>query len=171
LTVRLCEEFTRRGLKVATIKHAHHTFQIDVGEADSARHRRAGAQQVVVVSKARWAVIKELGDAPEPGLSEVIAWLDPCDLIIVEGYKRAEIPKIEVRRVLSQTRPPLANSDPQITAIAADHAIHDASVPVYALDDIAGIADHIERIAGPFDARRQVREHTGQNAANSNEAR
>ena len=98
LAVRLIEEFTRRGLAVATIKHAHHNFQIDDAETDSARHRRAGAAQVAVVSAKRWALINELGGAPEPGLADMIARLGPCDLVIVEGYKSAAIPKIEVRR-------------------------------------------------------------------------
>jgi molybdopterin-guanine dinucleotide biosynthesis protein B len=95
LTVRLVEEFTRRGLKVATVKHAHHEFQIDDGDTDSARHRRAGAAQVAVVSGRRWALMTELRGAPEPNFEEVIAALGPADLIIVEGYKSAPIPKIE----------------------------------------------------------------------------
>src|SRR5262249_9065084 len=98
LAARLIAEFVRRGLKVATVKHAHHDFQIDAAEPDSARHRRAGAAQVAVVSAKRWALIAELAGAPEPELAEVIAWLEPCDLVIVEGYKRAPIPKVETRR-------------------------------------------------------------------------
>src|SRR5690606_4925356 len=108
LAVRLIEEFTRRGLKVASVKHAHHAFQVDDGQTDSARHRRAGAQQVAIVSKRRWAVINELGGAPEPNFEEVIAWLEPCDLIVVEGYKSAPVPKIEARRLQSMTKRPLA---------------------------------------------------------------
>ena len=144
LTVRLVEEFTRRGLNVATVKHAHHAFQIDDAETDSARHRRAGAGQVAVVSSKRWAVITELDDAPEPDFDEVIALLKPCDLILVEGYKSAAIPKIEARRTASLTRTPLHGADPLVFAIAADHAVDDAGrLPVFALDDIAGIADLI----------------------------
>ncbi len=154
LTVRLVEEFTRRGLKVATVKHAHHAFQVDDGETDSARHRRAGAQQVAVVSNERWAVINELAGAPEPDLDEVIGWLEPCDLILVEGYKLAAIPKIEARRLQSHTRRPLATDDPNVIAIAADHAIGDAAVPVFLLDDIGAIADLIESTIGPLGARR-----------------
>ncbi|MCL4766963.1 MAG: molybdopterin-guanine dinucleotide biosynthesis protein B [Hyphomicrobiaceae bacterium] len=153
LTVRLVEEFTRRGLKVATVKHAHHAFQIDEGETDSARHRSAGAQQVAVVSNERWAVINELAGAPEPDFDEVIAWLEPCDLILVEGYKSAAIPKIEARRLQSHTRRPLAVDDPKVIAIAADHAIGDAAVPVFSLDDIGAIADQIERSIGPLGTR------------------
>src|SRR5436190_18298173 len=98
LVVRLIEEFTRRGLKVASIKHAHHNFQIDDAETDSARHRLAGAAQVAIVSRHRWATVRELRGEPEPELLEVISWLDPCDLVLVEGYKFSSIPKIEVRR-------------------------------------------------------------------------
>src|SRR5262245_15158437 len=108
LVTRLITEFVARGLKVATVKHAHHDFQIDDRETDSARHRRAGAQQVAVVSAKRWAVVNELGGAPEPDLSDVISWMEPCDLIIVEGYKTTSMPKIEVRRQAAMSHRPLA---------------------------------------------------------------
>ena len=150
LTVRLVEEFTRRGFRVATVKHAHHAFQIDDGETDSARHRRAGAHQVAVVSDTRWAVINELGGAPEPNFEEVISWLDPADLIIVEGYKSAPVPKIEARRSASITKRPLADEDPLVFAIAADHAVDGKGLPVFGLDDIAQMADLIEARVGPL---------------------
>jgi molybdopterin-guanine dinucleotide biosynthesis protein B len=143
LVVRLIEEFTRRGLKVASVKHAHHNFQIDDAETDSARHRRAGAAQVAVVSAKRWALISELDGAPEPDLTEVMGWLGPCDLIIVEGYKSAAIPKIEARRRAALSREALADSDPNVIAIAADQATDGRGLPVFSLDDIAGIADFI----------------------------
>jgi molybdopterin-guanine dinucleotide biosynthesis adapter protein len=147
LVTRLIAEFTARGLKVATVKHAHHDFQIDEGETDSARHRRAGAGQVAVVSSKRWAVINELAGAPEPTLSEVISWIGPCDLIIVEGYKSAPIPKIEVRRSGALSQVPLTEH-PDVRAIAADYSIDDERLPVFALDDIAGIADFIAKSVG-----------------------
>lgn len=150
LAVRLIDEFTRRGLKVASVKHAHHAFQVDDGETDSARHRRAGAQQVAIVSNRRWAVINELGGAPEPNFEEVIAWLEPCDLIVVEGYKSAPIPKIEARRLQSLTKRPLATEDPMVIAIAADHAVADTALPVFSLDDVVAIADFIERTVTPL---------------------
>ncbi|MEW5963308.1 MAG: molybdopterin-guanine dinucleotide biosynthesis protein B [Pseudomonadota bacterium] len=150
LTVRLVEEFTRRGYRVATIKHAHHAFQIDDGETDSARHRRAGACQVAVVSNARWAIISELADAPEPNFEEVVAWLEPADLILVEGYKSAPVPKIEARRLAAITKRPLAEEDPLVFAIAADHAVDGKGLPVYALDDIGPLADLIEQRVGPL---------------------
>jgi len=148
LVVRLIEEFTRRGLKVATVKHAHHNFQIDDKETDSARHRRAGATQVAVVSAKRWALISELGDAPEPDLAEVIGRLGPCDLILVEGYKSAAIPKIEARRSEAFSREALANSDPNVKAIAADHRADGRGLPVFSLDDVTGIADFIAGLTG-----------------------
>jgi molybdopterin-guanine dinucleotide biosynthesis adapter protein len=144
----LVGEFTRRGLKVATVKHAHHDFQIDQAETDSARHRRAGASQVAVVSAKRWAVIAELEAAPEPGLADVLTWLEPCDLVIVEGYKSAHIPKVETRRREALGSKPLAPSDPNVIAIAADHTPEGAGRPVFALDDVAVIADFIALCLG-----------------------
>ncbi len=148
LTVRLIAEFTRRGLRVASLKHAHHSFQIDEGDADSARHRRAGARQVGVVSARRWALITELDGAPEPDFADVLGWFAPCDLIIVEGYKSHPIPKIEARRRASRTQVPMAPKDMMVLAIAADHEVKDAHRPVFDLDDIAGIADFITETLG-----------------------
>ena len=156
LVVRLVEEFTRRGLKVASVKHAHHGFQVDEGETDSARHRRAGAQQVAIVSSRRWAMIRELGEEPEPSFEEVISWLDPCDLIIVEGYKSAPIQKIETRRLESTTKRPLAVEDPMVIAIASDHPVEDAALPVFSLDDIQAIADFIDKSIGPLGKLREA---------------
>lgn len=144
LTERLIAELTRRGLKVASLKHAHHSFQVDDAETDSARHRRAGAQQVAIVSPSRWAIVRELGSDPEPRLEEMLARLDPCDLIVVEGYKRAPIPKIEVRRLASAGKEPLAPADPDVIAIAADHPI-DSPLPHFALDDIAALATFLQQ--------------------------
>lgn len=155
LTVRLVDEFTRRGLRVATVKHAHHEFQVDDGETDSARHRRAGAQETAVIGGKRWAIVHELRDEPEPDFAEVIAWLSPADLILVEGYKTAPIPKIEARRAAQFDKRPLCDEDPLVVAIATDHAVHGAQVPVMHLDDVAAIADMIERTIGPLGARAQ----------------
>jgi molybdopterin-guanine dinucleotide biosynthesis adapter protein len=150
LTVRLIEEFTRRGLKVASLKHAHHAFQIDDQETDSARHRSAGARQVAVISARRWALISELDGAPEPNFDEVIAALDPCDLVVVEGYKSAPIYKIEARRRASITQAPLATDDPLVIAIAADHEVSGAGLPVFTLDDISAMADFLDARLGPL---------------------
>ena len=153
LTVRLIEEFTRRGLAVSSVKHAHHAFQIDDGDTDSARHRRAGSGQVAIVSSKRWAIVTELGDAPEPDFADVIASLAPCDLVIVEGYKSAAIPKIEARRRAAFDHLPLSETDPNVIAIAADHAVEGAKLPVFALDDVAAIADFIAERVGVATAR------------------
>lgn len=144
LTERLIAELTRRGLKVASVKHAHHSFQVDDERTDSARHRRAGARQVAIVSPSRWAIVRELGEDPEPRLEEILSRLDPCDLVVVEGYKRAPIPKIEVRRTASAGKEPLAPSDPHVVAIAADHAVESA-LPVFALDDIPALATFVQK--------------------------
>lgn len=158
LAVRLIEEFTRRGLRVASVKHAHHNFQIDDANTDSARHRRAGAAQVAIVSAKRWAVVTELGTAPEPDLADVIATLAPCDVVVVEGYKAAAIPKIEARRSESAAKgKPLAPDDPNVIAIAADEpSAHADPLPVFQLDDIRAIAEFLTvRLGLPpaFDAR------------------
>lgn len=148
LTERLVAELTRRGWRVATVKHAHHEFQIDDAATDSARHRRAGAQEVAIVSSARWAIVHELREEAEPTLDEVLAQLSPADVVIVEGYKRAPIPKIEVRRLEQASKEPLAGRDPHVVAIAADHAIEESDLPVFALDDIGAIAGFIAQRFG-----------------------
>jgi molybdopterin-guanine dinucleotide biosynthesis protein B len=143
LAERLIAEFTRRGLRVASVKHAHHAFQIDDADTDSARHRRAGACQVAIVSSRRFALISELGAAPEPDLATVMARLEPCDLVIVEGYKSAPIPKIEARRRAARSHAPLADGDRHVIAIAADHAVAGTALPTFRLDDITAIAEFI----------------------------
>lgn len=143
LAVRLVTELTARGYKVSTIKHAHHDFDIDKVGADSWRHREAGAHEVTIVSGTRYAIMHELRGAPEPSLPEVLARLAPCDIVLIEGYKREPVPKIEARRTASVNREPLAPSDPHIVAIAADHAVECSALPVFDLDDTAAIADFI----------------------------
>jgi molybdopterin-guanine dinucleotide biosynthesis protein B len=143
LVTRLIAEFTRRGLQVASVKHAHHAFDIDRTGTDSFRHREAGAREVVIVSGQRWALMHELRDEPEPPLEKVIERISPCDLILIEGYKREHHPKIEARRSASLKQAPLAPDDASIVAIAADHETDGGGRPVFALDDAAAIADFI----------------------------
>ena len=150
LTVRLVEEFTKRGLRVSTVKHAHHNFAVDEGTADSARHRTAGAGEVAVVSPDRWAIIGELRGQPEPDFNEVLSRLSPCDLVLVEGYKSHPIPKIEARRAGSADQRSIAARDMMVLAVAADHPVEGQHRPSFDLDDISGIADFLERIVGPF---------------------
>nr|WP_325262734.1 molybdopterin-guanine dinucleotide biosynthesis protein B [uncultured Rhizobium sp.] len=143
LAVRLVTEFTRRGYKISTIKHAHHDFDIDKVGADSFRHRQAGAHEVTIVSGTRFAIMHELRGDPEPSLQDVLDRIAPCDLVLIEGYKREPVPKIEARRLESKSREPLAPTDPHIVAIAADHVVEGTSLPVFDLDDTVAIADFI----------------------------
>lgn len=143
LAVRVVEEFSSRGYRVATIKHAHHNLRLDDDDTDSARHRRAGARQVAVVSSRRWALMTEYPEGPEIDFSEVIARLDPCDLVIVEGYKSQPIPKIEARRRESAPGAQLSEQDEKVVAIAADYAIDDSQLPVFELNDVVAIADFV----------------------------
>lgn len=148
LTVRLVEELTARGYRISTVKHAHHEFDIDKPGADSFRHRQAGAGEVAIVSGARFAIMHELRDEAEPGLAEILSRMAPCDLVLVEGYKREAIPKIELRRLESKSREPLAPNDPHIVAIAADHLIETQSLPVFDLNDVTAISDFIIATTG-----------------------
>lgn len=144
LVTRLIGEFSRRGYRVSTVKHAHHNFDIDRPGADSYRHREAGASEVALVSGRRWALMHELRDEDEPPLSAILSRLAPCDLILIEGYKRENHPKIEARRSETAHKGPLAPDDPNILAIAADHPASGQGLPVFDLNDILAIADFIE---------------------------
>ena len=148
LAVRLVEEFTRRGYRISTIKHAHHDFDIDKVGADSFRHRQAGAHEVAIVSGTRFAIMHELRGAPEPSFEEILSRIAPCDLVLIEGYKREPVPKIEARRLDAAKREPLSPTDPWIKAIAADHAVTESALPVFDLDDTARIADFIMTVTG-----------------------
>jgi molybdopterin-guanine dinucleotide biosynthesis protein MobB len=141
LMERLVSEFTGRGLSVSTLKHAHHNFDVDQPGKDSHRHRVAGAQQVLLASGARWALMSELRGAEEPSLDTLLAELAPVDLILVEGYKREPHPKIEAHRAAARSEL-LAPGDPTIRAVASDNA-HDLDRPVFDLNDTVAIADFI----------------------------
>jgi molybdopterin-guanine dinucleotide biosynthesis protein B len=132
-----------QGLRVATIKHAHHAFDIDQPGKDSWEHRKAGAGEVLVVSDTRWALMHELNGAPEPSLTELLAHLAPADIVLVEGFKRSTIPKLEVFRA-ANNKPPLYAHDATIIAIASDTGLPDAGRPVLPLDDIDAIAAFIQ---------------------------
>lgn len=147
LVEKLVMELTRRGYRISTVKHAHHSFDIDHEGRDSFRHRKAGASEVAVVSRHRWAIIHESRDDAEPTLDEILAKLAPCDLVIVEGYKRDTHDKIEVRN-LDLEHPRLAGDDPTVVAIAANGGIPDASVPVFDRDDVSALAGFIEAHMG-----------------------
>ncbi|MGE3876669.1 MAG: molybdopterin-guanine dinucleotide biosynthesis protein B [Parvibaculaceae bacterium] len=142
LVEKLVMALTAQGYRVSTVKHAHHSFDIDHEGRDSFRHRKAGATEVAVVSAGRWAIIHELRNEAEPPLAEILAKLAPCDLVIVEGYKRDGHDKIELRN-LALDHPKLAGEDPTIVAIAANGAIADAPVPVFNRDDVAALSQFI----------------------------
>jgi molybdopterin-guanine dinucleotide biosynthesis protein MobB len=142
LVERLVAEITGRGLTVSTIKHAHHGFDADHPGKDSYRHRAAGAAQVLVASRDRWALMSELRGAEAPSLAALLARLDPVDLVLVEGYKRDQHPKIEARRTATG-QDLIAEADDTIEAVAADAALTGLAVPVFDLDDIPAVADFI----------------------------
>lgn len=141
LVTRLVTELTARGFTVSTIKHAHHDADIDQPGRDSHRHRMAGAQEVLLATPHRWALMHELRDAPEPGLDDLLARLSPVDLVLVEGFKRAAHPKIEAHRAATG-QPLLAPEMPTIRAVAADSPVVTA-LPRFDLNDTGGIASFI----------------------------
>lgn len=148
LTEKLVSELTRRGWTVSTVKHAHHDFDIDKEGTDSFRHRAAGAMEVAIVSGRRWALMHELRGEAEPSLGAILARLAPCDLVLVEGYKREPHRKIETRRLDAKDAAPLSASDSNIVAVAADHPVSGEAVPVFGIDDLDAIADFVEAVTG-----------------------
>jgi molybdopterin-guanine dinucleotide biosynthesis protein B len=149
LLVKLIPELTRRGVRVSTVKHAHHAFEIDAPGKDSFEHRMAGAGEVLVASGRRWALIHELRGAAEPPLHVLLKQLSPADLVIVEGYKAYAHPKIEVHRA-ANGKPFLYPTLANVRAIAADVEVPDAPVPVVPLDDIGAVADCVWAEALPL---------------------
>lgn len=144
LVVRLVEQLTARGLRVSTIKHAHHQLDLDQPGKDSYRHRTAGASEVMLATSQRWMLVRELRGAPEPELEELLARMTPVDLVLVEGFKRHRHPKIEVHRGERGT-PLLAEDDPTIVAVAADVPLPGCPVPMVSLDDVAAVVEIILR--------------------------
>lgn len=146
LVERLVAEISGRGFRVSTLKHAHHAFDIDQPGKDSFRHREAGAEEVLVASGARFALMRELRGAAEPALADLLARLAPVDLVLVEGWKRDRHPKIEVWRATSGDAL-IAADDETIRAVASNDA-PPTTRPVLPLDDVAVIADFILRDLG-----------------------
>jgi molybdopterin-guanine dinucleotide biosynthesis protein B len=151
LLVKVIPCLIARGLRVSTLKHAHHAFDVDQPGKDSHSHRMAGATEVLVGAASRWALVHELRGEPEPQLDMLLGKLSPVDLVIVEGYKREAHPKLEVYRA-AVGKPLLHPDDPHIVAIAADGALPSARVPVVSLDDVEGIADILLKHAVPITA-------------------
>jgi molybdopterin-guanine dinucleotide biosynthesis adapter protein len=157
LLVRVIPLLIARGLRVSTVKHAHHDFDIDKPGKDSWKHRQAGATEVLVASGHRWALMHELRDAPEPALPEMLARLTQVDLVLIEGFKDAPHPKIEIHRA-ANGKPLLFPDDPSFLAVVSDQALPDAPLPVLSLDDAGAVAAFIMQHAVPL-------EHAGLNAA------
>ena len=139
--------FREQGLSVSVIKHAHHSFDVDVPGKDSWLHRQAGAAEVLVSSGLRWALMHELRGAEEPPLEELLARMGPVDLVLVEGFKRAALPKLEIHRP-ANGKPLLAPGDATIVAVATDDPGLQIDRPLLALDDAPAIADFIIRHLG-----------------------
>jgi molybdopterin-guanine dinucleotide biosynthesis protein B len=143
LIEKLIPRFVGRGLRVSLIKHAHHTFDVDTPGKDSYRHRQAGASEILVTSSRRWVLMHELRGAHEPSFDEHVRHLSPCDLLLVEGFKFAPIPKLEVWRK-EPGEPLLHPNDPHIVAVASDEKL-DTKLPLLQLNDDAAISEFIVR--------------------------
>lgn len=148
LVERLVALLVGKGYAVSTVKHTHHDLAPDERGTDSGRHRAAGARQTAVVSPQRWMLDGVVRQEAGLSLADVLSRLAPADVVIVEGYKGAAIPKIEVRRRAQGDGPPLADEDVRVLAIAADFPVVRAPVPVLALDDVAGVASVVLAAAG-----------------------
>jgi molybdopterin-guanine dinucleotide biosynthesis protein B len=146
LIEKLIPRFVQRGLKVSLIKHAHHSFDVDQPGKDSYRHRHAGASEILVTSSRRWVLMHELRGAHEPAFEEQVKRISPCDLLLVEGFKFAPIPKLEVWRAATG-EPLLHPNDPHIVAVASDAPVQ-TPLPRLELDDDAAIAAFISNHLG-----------------------
>lgn len=147
LLVKLLPELKRRGFKVSTMKHTHHNFDMDKPGKDSFRHREAGAEEVMVASGRRWALVHELREDPEPDMDALIEQMTPVDLLLIEGFKRNNHAKMEVSR--SETGKSLiATDDDTIVAVASDVGIEGLTVPLLDLDDVMAVADFIVQYTG-----------------------
>ena len=146
LIEKLIPLFVERGLKVSLIKHAHHSFDVDQPGKDSYRHRHAGCSEVLVSSSKRWVLMHELRGAPEPSFPELIERVSPCDLLLVEGFKREKLAKLEVYRK-SVGESPLHPQDPDIVGLASDERVQ-TKLPQFDLNDAAAIAGFVVRHVG-----------------------
>jgi molybdopterin-guanine dinucleotide biosynthesis protein B len=148
---KLIPLLSKRGLEVSTLKHAHHSFDIDQAGKDSWEHRQAGAKEVLVASSTRWALMHELRSDTELTLPQLLARMSAVDLVLVEGFKRERHPKIEIYR-MANAKPLLYPDDPSIIAVASDTALPDLPLLLHHLDDIDAIAATIQSRAIEIDA-------------------
>ena len=142
LLVKLIPVLTGRGLRVSTVKHAHHAFDVDKPGKDSYLHRAAGATEVLISSATRWALMHENRENDEPGLEQIIARMTPVDLVLVEGFKNESHDKIEVHRH-SLNKPLLCHENQSFIALAANYQPENLSIPYLDLNDVEGIANFI----------------------------
>jgi molybdopterin-guanine dinucleotide biosynthesis adapter protein len=147
LISRVIPYLRQQGLRVSVIKHAHHEFDVDVPGKDSWVHRQSGAEEVLVSSANRWALMHELRGAAEPALPELLKKMSPVDLVVIEGFKSEPHRKIEVHRT-ANGKPPLFPGDPAIAGVATDAAI-ETTLPVANLDDIPAVAEMMRQYAVP----------------------
>jgi molybdopterin-guanine dinucleotide biosynthesis adapter protein len=145
LLTRIIPHLLKEGLRVSVIKHAHHEFDVDVPGKDSWRHRHAGAEEVMVSSGKRWALMHELRGDGEPRLPALLAKMSQVDLVVVEGYKSEPHSKIEVHRA-ANGKPLLFPDDAWIVGVATDTAV-ETGLPTAHLDDIPTIAAMMRRLA------------------------
>jgi len=150
LITKLIPLLVARRLRVSTLKHAHHGFDLDLPGKDSFFHRAAGATEVIISSARRWAILHELREEPEWDLAALVKKISPVDLVLVEGFKRDKFPKLEIHRI-ANGKPLLHTEDPHIVAVASDSAVPAARVPVVDLNDIELIADLLLKHAVPVE--------------------
>ena len=150
LITRLIPLLSGRGVRIATLKHAHHAFDVDQPGKDSYEHRKAGAAEVIVSSARRWVQMHEIGDGMEAGLDELLRRLSPCDLVLVEGFKTERHAKLEVFRSATG-KTPLHPQDPYIVAIASDQQFPGVGIPVVDLNDIEAVAQVVLERAEPLE--------------------
>jgi molybdopterin-guanine dinucleotide biosynthesis protein B len=148
LLTKAIPRLTARGLRVSTLKHAHHTFDLDQPGKDSYEHRAAGATEVLVGAASRWALVHELREETEPDLTTLLKRLSPVDLVVIEGYKRETHPKLEVHRGAGKLMQP---DDPAIVAVASDRPVPEATVPVIDLNDVDAVIDAMLAHAMPIE--------------------
>ena len=149
LLTKLIPLLVSRGLRVATLKHAHHAFDVDQPGKDSYEHRKAGASEVIVSSARRWVQMHEIGNGAEATLPELLMKLSPCDLVLIEGFKSERHPKLEVFRE-SVGKSPLHPQDPHVVAIASDRSLPGLAIPCVDLNDIPAVADVVLASAQPL---------------------
>lgn len=150
LLTRLIPLLRSCGLNIATLKHAHHSFDVDQPGKDSYEHRKAGAGEVIISSSRRWVQMHEIGDGDrEATLPELLSRFSPCDLVLIEGFKRERFPKIEVYRA-ALGKAPLYVEDELIVAIASDPLLPGTALPCVDLNDIPAVADLVVSKAQPI---------------------